>query len=213
MVLNITFKYWWKVAHGRGGFPVPPPDCRTPCSPVSSGRSGRGGSPWRRIIERANNGVRLTIERNRLSPGPQHLQEFEGAPKPTSPPCTSSKKACSAVVFPRSPAASCSRICSPNTASFTPASTSRFRNRAAPRWNRWCFRGISILPSPFSPSRRIFRGSRFGTNRSWSSCPRIIPSPIANASKWMNWQTTPSSASSRASCSTTASRPSAASVG
>ena len=105
-----------------------------------------------RIFERANNGVRLTVEgeivyRRALN----ILQEFEALEADVAA-LHKLEKACSASVFPRSPAASCSRICFPNTDSFTPASTSRFRNRAAPRWNRWCFGdldlAVTLLPVP-----------------------------------------------------------------
>ena len=103
-----------------------------------------------RIFERANNGVRLTVEGEIVYRRASTSFKNSRRSKPTSPPCTSSKKACSASVFPRSPAVSCSRICSPNTASFTPASTSRFRNRAAPRWNHGAFGGSRSCrhPSP-----------------------------------------------------------------
>ena len=105
-----------------------------------------------RIFERANNGVRLTVEgeivyRRALN----ILQEFEALSSRRRRPAQARKRRAPHWFSPGRQRHPVRGFCSPNTASFTPASTSRFRNRAAPRWLRWCFRGISILAVTLLP--------------------------------------------------------------
>ena len=164
-----------------------------------------------RIFERANNGVRLTVEgeivyRRALN----ILQEFEALEADVAA-LHKLEKGVLRIGFPPVASGILFADLLSKYRQLYPGINISLQEQGCASLEPMVLSGD--LDLAVTPSRRIFRGSRFGTNRSWSSCPRIIPSPIANASKWMNWQTTPSSASSRVSCSTTASRPSAASAG
>ena len=132
-----------------------------------------------RIFERANNGVRLTVEgeivyRRALN----ILQEFEALEADVAA-LHKLEKGVLRIGF--SPVASGILFADllSKYRQLSPGINISLQEQGCASLEPMVLSGISILPSPFSPSRRIFRGSRFGTNRSWSSCPRIIPSPIA----------------------------------
>ena len=134
-----------------------------------------------RIFERANNGVRLTVEgeivyRRALN----ILQEFEALEADVAA-LHKLEKGVLRIGFPPVASGILFADLLSKYRQLYPGINILLQEQAAPRWNRWCFRGISILPSPFSPSRRIFRAPDSGRTAHGHHAPGSS-SPIANAS-------------------------------
>ena len=109
-----------------------------------------------RIFERANNGVRLTVEGEIVYRRALNILQESRRSKPTSPPCTSSKKGVLRIGFPPVASGILFADLLSKYRQLYPGINISLQEQGCASLEPWCFRGISILPSPFSPSRPNF---------------------------------------------------------
>ena len=128
-----------------------------------------------RIFERASNGVRLTVEgeivyRRALN----ILQEFEALEADVAA-LHKLEKGVLRIGFPPVASGILFADLLSKYRQLYPGINISLQEQGCASLEPWCFQAISILPSPSSPSRRIFVAPDPGRTAHGHPCPRIIP--------------------------------------